>query len=184
MLACGTTCFETKCGYGLAREQELRALGLAGALGELVPQTTLSTALLAHAVPDGFSSAQWMGEVEAMMAEVIDLGTVSALDIFVEPIAFSTDDLRTMGELARAAGMMLRVHGEQFERQGTVPVALEAGARSIDHLSVASESDVRSWPTPSARRCCCPRRSSSAPSTGRRDARWPTPVRSSCWPAT
>ena len=142
MLAAGTTAFEGKSGYGLSREAEVRALRLAGELARSVPQTMVSTGLLAHAVPDGYDTASWMREVEAMMPEVLALGTVSALDIFVEEIAFGLEDLRVMGELAQAGGLALRVHGEQFVRLGSVPVAVEAGARSIDHLSVASEADV------------------------------------------
>lgn len=142
MLAAGTTTFEMKSGYGLSREGEIRALRLAAAFALSVPQTTLSTALLAHAVPDGYDAAGWMHEVGEMMGEVLDLGSVSALDIFVETIAFSVSDLAAMGALARAGGLMLRTHVEQFERLGSVPVALTAGARSVDHLSVASDDDV------------------------------------------
>src|SRR5206468_9288661 len=60
MLAHGTTTFETKSGYGLSVAGELRALGLAGRLAAEVPQTTRSTALLAHAVPEGYSADAWM----------------------------------------------------------------------------------------------------------------------------
>src|SRR5205085_10478050 len=67
MLAHGTTTFECKSGYGLSRGGELRALALAAELGKNVPQTTARTALLAHAVPDGYTADTWMDEVEAMV---------------------------------------------------------------------------------------------------------------------
>jgi imidazolonepropionase len=136
MLSGGTTCFECKSGYGLSREGELRALGLAAKLSEQVAQATVSTALLAHAVPPGFDAGRWMDEVEAMLPEVLALGTVSALDIFVESIAFSNQDLERVGALAASAGLALRCHVEQFASHGSVPVALRAGARSVDHLSM------------------------------------------------
>jgi imidazolonepropionase len=142
MLAHGTTTFECKSGYGLSRDGELRALRLAAELEALVPQTTVSTALLAHAIPEGMTAATWMDEVQAMMPEVLDLGTVNALDIFVESIAFSNDDLEVMGELAAAAGLALRTHVEQFGGYRSVPVALRAGARSVDHLSMLHRDDV------------------------------------------
>jgi imidazolonepropionase len=142
MLASGTTCFETKSGYGLSREAELRALRLGRRLEDLVAQTTLSTALLAHSVPEGYDAASWMREVEAMMPEVVSLGTVSALDIFVESIAFSNADLETMGALASAASLALRAHVEQFGGYRSVPVALAAGARSVDHLSTLAAQDI------------------------------------------
>jgi imidazolonepropionase len=142
MLAWGTTTFECKSGYGLSRDGELRALALARELGRQVPQTTVSTALLAHAVPDGYSADSWMHEVEAMMPEVIDGGGVSALDIFVESIAFSNEHLTEMGSLAAAAGFALRSHVEQFGGYRSVPFALAAGARSVDHLSTIHADDV------------------------------------------
>jgi imidazolonepropionase len=142
MLATGTTTFEGKSGYGLARDAELRLLVLAQAMARSVPQTTLSTGLLAHSVPEGFTPATWMDVVEAMMPEVLALGTVSALDIFVESIAFGLPELERMGALATAAGLALRVHGEQLSCMRSVPVALRAGARSIDHLSQIHPDDI------------------------------------------
>ena len=142
MLASGTTAFECKSGYGLSREGELRSLRLARELADRVPQTTVSTALLAHAVPPGFSPGQWMDEVEAMLPEVTEPGSVRALDIFVESIAFSNEDLERMGALAASAGVALRCHVEQFASHRSVPVALAAGARSVDHLSMLGSDDL------------------------------------------
>ncbi len=142
MLAAGTTTFECKSGYGLSRDGELRALRLASELEPLVAQTTVSTALLAHAVPDGYSADGWMELVQAMMPEVIELARVSALDIFVESIAFENRHLELIGELAAAAGLALRCHVEQFSSHRSVPVALAAGARSADHLSMIDPADV------------------------------------------
>ncbi len=142
MLAAGTTAFECKSGYGLSREGELRALRLAHELDAEVAQTTLSTALLAHSVPAGWTADGWMAEVESMMPEVLATGTVSALDIFVESVAFGNEHLELMGELAAAAGLALRCHVEQFGGFRSVPVALAAGARSVDHLSTMHPEDI------------------------------------------
>ncbi|HET8977663.1 MAG TPA: imidazolonepropionase [Solirubrobacteraceae bacterium] len=142
MLATGTTTFECKSGYGLSRQNEMRALVLARELEIQVPQTTVSTALLAHAVPDGYTADDWMAVVQEMMPEVISAGSVTALDIFVESIAFSNEHLTMMGALAGAAGLALRTHVEQFGGLRSVPVALEAGARSVDHLSTIGPEDI------------------------------------------
>jgi imidazolonepropionase len=142
MLASGTTTFECKSGYGLSREGELRALELARTLGSRVAQTTTSTALLAHSVPPLYSADEWMDEVETMMPEVVRPGSVSALDIFVESIAFSNEDLTRMGALAADAGLALRAHVEQFGGLRSVPVALAARARSVDHLSTLDDDDI------------------------------------------
>ena len=135
MLRHGTTTFECKSGYGLSIEAELRSLRLAAELGDRVPQTTRSTALLAHAIPDGHTGDSWMDAVEDVMPQVRDETAASALDIFVESVAFANQHLERIGTVAREHGMDLRTHVEQLATHGSVPVALEAGARSVDHLS-------------------------------------------------
>ena len=140
MLRAGTTTFECKSGYGLSRQGELRALALAGELGRMVEQTTTRTALLAHAVPDGYTADAWMDEVEAMLPEAAQMA--GAVDIFVESIAFGNEHLERLGTLASAAGVALRAHVEQFSTMRSVPVALAHGARSLDHLSRIHQDDI------------------------------------------
>jgi imidazolonepropionase len=142
MLSWGTTTFEGKSGYGLSRDGELRALRLAAELRERVPQTTVATALLAHAVPPGHTADSWMAEIESLVDPVSTDTVAESLDIFVESFAFSNEHLARMGELARAHGLALRAHVEQLATHRSVPVALDAGARSVDHLSRMHPDDV------------------------------------------
>jgi imidazolonepropionase len=146
MLAHGTTTFECKSGYGLSAEGEVRAVRLAAALAERVAQQTRSTALLAHAVPEGYDSGSWMDAVARMLPDVLAAGAVSALDIYVESVAFSNHDLRRMGELARENSLDLRAHVEQFNANRSVPVAVAAGARSVDHLSCLPDDEIPGLP--------------------------------------
>jgi imidazolonepropionase len=142
MLQHGTTTFECKSGYGLSVDAELRALGLASRLDAAVPQATTSTALLAHAVPEGYDAGGWMDEVETMLPRVVAETRASALDIYVESIGFTNEHLARMGALAAANGLDLRAHVEQFNANRSVPVALEHGARSVDHLSRLHPDDL------------------------------------------
>lgn len=141
MLAHGTTSFECKSGYGLTIEAELRSLRLAAELGTRVPQQTRSTALIAHAIPEGKTAESWLDEVEEAIPEIAQTGA-SALDVYVESVAFGNDDLRRVGEMARAVGLDLRAHVEQFNQNRSVPVAIEAGARSVDHLARLHADDL------------------------------------------
>jgi imidazolonepropionase len=142
MLAHGTTAFECKSGYGLSVEGELRAVRLAAELDPLVPQATTSTGLFAHAVPEGYEADGWMEEVARIVERLGPGSRVSALDIYVESIAFTNDNLRALGRIASGAGLDLRAHVEQFNANRSVPVALECGARSVDHLSRLAPEDV------------------------------------------
>jgi imidazolonepropionase len=144
MLEHGTTTFETKSGYGMSVEGELRALGLAARLGESVVQQVASTALLAHALPSDYDVDGWMAEVALMAAQVAEEKSATALDIYVESVAFDNQQLRRMGELAQEHGFDLRAHVEQFNSNRSVPVALEVGARSVDHLACLHPDDLKS----------------------------------------
>ena len=144
MLEHGTTTFETKSGYGMSVEGELRALGLAARLGESVVQQVASTALLAHALPSDYDVDGWMAEVALMAAQVAEEKSATALDIYVESVAFDNQQLRRMGELAQEHGFDLRAHVEQFNSNRSVPVALEVGARSVDHLACLHPDDLES----------------------------------------
>jgi imidazolonepropionase len=133
MRAHGTTTLEAKTGYGLSRDGELRAVRLAHALG-----ADRVTGLFAHAVPEGFTPGEWMDEVDTLAAEA----DVDALDIYVESVAFRNEDLERLGAIARREGVPLRAHVEQFNANRSVPVALAAGARSVDHLACLHPDDL------------------------------------------
>jgi imidazolonepropionase len=133
MLAHGTTTFEAKTGYGLSCDAELRLVRLARELG-----ADAVTGLFAHAIPPGTDAAAWMDEVDALAAEA----DVDALDIYVESVAFRNEDLERLGEIARREGVPLRAHVEQFNANRSVPVALAAGARSVDHLACLHPDDL------------------------------------------
>lgn len=143
MLAHGTTTFETKSGYGLAIDAETRALRLAGSLARAVEQDVASTALVAHAVPDGFDAGGWLDAVEAALPGMLAATAVQALDVYVESVAFTNAHLERVGALAAERRLDLRAHVEQFAQHRSVPVALDAGARSLDHLACLHPDDLR-----------------------------------------
>ena len=137
MLRAGTTTFESKSGYGLDRDTELASLrAIAGGGG--VP-----TWLGAHAVPPEFGDAD--AYVDFMLAEVLPEAAklAEAADVFLERGAFDAAQARRYLEACAAAGLALRLHGDQFTEQGSVPLAIELGARSVDHLEATGHDGVR-----------------------------------------
>jgi imidazolonepropionase len=80
-----------------------------------------------------------MDVVDELAAEA----DVDALDIFVESVAFTNQDLERLGEIAAREGVPLRAHVEQFATHRSVPVALAAGARSVDHLACLHPDDIQ-----------------------------------------
>jgi imidazolonepropionase len=143
MFRTGTLGLECKSGYGGSVDGELRQLQLAAVLGAEAPQARVAvTALLAHTVPDGYDADGWMEEVARLVPRVASERLAQALDIYVESVAFGNEHLELLGELATAHGLYLRAHVEQFATHRSVPVALAAGARSVDHLACLHSDDI------------------------------------------
>ena len=66
-----------------------------------------------------------------------------AADVFLERGAFDATQARRYLTACRAAGLSLRLHGDQFTEQGAIPLAIELGARSVDHLEATGDDGVR-----------------------------------------
>ena len=137
MLRAGTTTFESKSGYGLDRETELASLRAIAAAGGI------PTWLGAHAVPPEYADAGAYLDfaLEEVLPEAARLA--EAADVFVERGAFDVAQARRYLEACRAAGLVLRLHADQFTEQGALDLAVELGARSVDHLEATGPDGVR-----------------------------------------
>jgi imidazolonepropionase len=136
MLARGTTTFEGKSGYGLDRDTELAQLEAVRAAGGI------PTWLGAHAVPpeqpDADAYVDWA--IEHVLPDAAQIAV--AADVFVERGTFDVDQARRYLLACRDAGLVLRLHGDQLSEIGAVPLAIELGARSVDHLEATGPEGV------------------------------------------
>jgi imidazolonepropionase len=137
MLHAGTTTFEAKSGYGLDRETELTSLRA------IADEGGIPTWLGAHAVPPEFDDAD--AYLDFALAEILPEAAeiAEAADVFLERGAFDRDQARRYLEACRDTGLALRLHGDQFSEQGAIPLAVELGARSVDHLEATGDEGVR-----------------------------------------
>jgi imidazolonepropionase len=138
MRAQGTTTVEIKSGYGLTVRDEVRALRLAA---EVTAETTF---LGAHVVP---ADADRDAYVALVAGEMLAACAPHArwIDVFCEPgspHAFDADEARTVLLAGRAAGLGLRVHGNQLGPGPGVALAVELGAASVDHCTHLCGADV------------------------------------------
>ena len=144
MLAHGTTALELKTGYGLSVEGELRQARLARRLAsEVAAQTCTVTLLACHAVPEGMARGDWVrAACDELIPAAAAQGLVDAVDIYVEDIAFSLEDLEEVAAAAASARLPLRVHADQLGQSGAAEMAVRLGARSADHLNQCSDEGV------------------------------------------
>jgi imidazolonepropionase len=136
MLRAGTTTFEGKSGYGLDRETELASLRAVRAAAG-VP-----TWLGAHAVPPEHADAD--AYLDFALTEVLPEAAqlAEAADVFLERGAFDAAQARRYLEACRDRGLALRLHGDQFSEAGAIPLAIELGARSVDHLEATGPDGI------------------------------------------
>ena len=143
MLAAGTTSFETKSGYGLSVDAELRQLRLAGLLSTMVSQRVVPTCLAAHAIPEGMDAGAWISlAAEELLPKAVELGLCTAVDIYVETIAFALEHAARLAHVAEQLELRKRVHADQLADNQTASFATRWGYATCDHLNNTSPEGV------------------------------------------
>ena len=143
MLRAGTTSFETKSGYGLSLDAELRQLRLAGLLSTMVRQRVVPTCLAAHAIPEGMDAGAWISVAsEELLPKAVELGLCNAVDIYVETIAFALEHAARLAHVAEQLELRKRVHADQLADNQTASFATRWGYATCDHLNNTSPEGV------------------------------------------
>jgi len=133
----GTTTVEAKSGYGLTIEDEVKILRAMRRVGETTPLRVVSTFLGAHEIPEeyGDRSDDYVDLiVNEMLPYVTSQKLVEFCDIFCESKVFNLEQARRILTAAKARGLGLRMHADQFTSFGASDLAAELGAKTCDHL--------------------------------------------------
>ncbi len=133
----GTTTLEIKTGYGLDVVTERRLARLAAEVTDEV------TFLGAHVVPPEYAGSA-DAYVSLVEGEMLDAVAPSArwVDAFCEEGAFTAEQSRRVLEAGRAAGLGIRVHGNQLGPGEGVRLAVDLGAAAVDHCTHLTDDDV------------------------------------------
>jgi len=135
MRATGTGAVEVKTGYGLDAANELKMLEAILAVQAVWPAPVVPTLLLGHALDA--SNPRQVEDMCAALERAADLAPGAAVDAYCEDGAWSVDMCRTLFAKARRLGVPVRLHADQFNPLGGLALALEFGARSVDHLEAS-----------------------------------------------
>ena len=100
----------------------------------------------AHVVPAEFRSSR-QTYIDLVTGPMLEACAPHAkwIDVFCEPHsahAFTEEESRQVMEAGRAAGLGMRVHGNQLGHGPGVRLAVELGAASVDHCTYLSDEDV------------------------------------------
>jgi imidazolonepropionase len=138
----GTTTIEAKSGYGLNLETEIRMLE---AMRKEPQLEVVPTYLGAHALPPEYSNnrAAFIDGVIRHLEIIANRKLAEFCDVFVEPGVFTPDEARRIFAKARAVGLHIKIHADEFQSSGGAALAVEIGATSADHLGAISDADVQ-----------------------------------------
>ena len=141
----GTTTIEAKSGYGLTVEDEIKILRAMRRTAETTPLRIVPTFLGAHEIPEEFAERP-DSYLDLVVNEMIPRITARNLaefcDIFCESKVFNLDQARRVLTAAKAHGLGLRMHADQFSSFGASDLAAELGATTCDHLEQTQPASI------------------------------------------
>ena len=144
MLRMGTTTVESKSGYGLSVESELRMLWASRELARLQPIDIASTFLGAHALPPDQPREHYVRSIiEEMIPQVAQEGLAEFCDAFCEEGYFTLAETREVLEAGLAHGLKPKLHLDQYHYSGAARLAAELKCVSVDHLNFTPPDEAR-----------------------------------------
>lgn len=141
----GTGAIEIKSGYGLSKESELKMLRVATRLKDLDLIPVKRTFLGAHAIPPEYKENP-QAYLDLMLNEVLpqalEEGLVDYIDIFCEKNYFNLEHTEQVLLAAKKHGIKAKIHVNQFNSFGGVPLCVKHHAKSVDHLEELNDQDL------------------------------------------
>jgi imidazolonepropionase len=150
MLRHGTTTVESKSGYGLTLEAELKMLQVNRQLQSCQPDEDpvridiISTFLGAHDFPPGIPRERYVTQlVDEMIPRVAAEGLAEFCDVYCDDGYYTVEESRRILEAGRAAGLKPKIHTDAYSAIGGAAMAAELRVVSADHLNYAGPEDFR-----------------------------------------
>ena len=138
MIKHGVLTIESKSGYGLDKENELKQLRVSNQLADKYNLDIKHTFLGPHAVPEEAESNEaFLEEMIELLPEVRKYADFA--DIFCETGVFSVEESKRYMEKAKEAGFKVKIHADEIDPLGGLELAIDEEAISADHLVASSE---------------------------------------------
>lgn len=146
MLEHGTTTIESKSGYGLNFEDEIKMLRVNKKLSDIHPIDIVSTYLGAHAVPPEYKDNR-EGYIDYIINTVIpyvaDNKLADFVDCFCEEGVFSVEEARKILLAGKSKGMKIKIHVDEIVSIKGAELSAELNATSAEHLVSASDDGIK-----------------------------------------
>jgi imidazolonepropionase len=142
-LRCGTTTVESKSGYGLTVDDELKILRVMRRLDQETQLEIVPTFLGAHAAPRKTHADEYVDLViNEMLPRVVSENLAEFCDVFCECGYFDIEQSSRVLSAAKSLGLKLRIHADQLSNSGAAKLAAELKAITADHLEKTGEHGI------------------------------------------
>lgn len=136
MIVSGTTTLESKSGYGLDRDTEIKQLAVNKLLDEHLPADIVSTYLGAHGWPPERKKEDYLNFLlEEMIPFIGTEGLADFCDIWCDEGHYSAAESRLVLEKGLENGLKAKIHTGAYSYVGGADVAASLRAVSADHLN-------------------------------------------------
>ncbi|HJE00851.1 imidazolonepropionase [Staphylococcus auricularis] len=140
MIQHGVLAVESKSGYGLNHENELKQLRVSRRLADRFNLDMKHTFLGPHAVPkEAESNEAFLQQMIDLLPEMKDYADFA--DIFCETGVFSVEESKRYMQAAKEQGFKVKIHADEIDPLGGLGLAIDEGAITGDHLVASSEED-------------------------------------------
>ncbi|GAA0178259.1 imidazolonepropionase [Clostridium sediminicola] len=146
MLLHGTTTIESKSGYGLDRQSEIKILEVNRELDSKHPIDIVSTYLGAHAMPMEYKDnreAYLESIIEKDIPWVVENNLAEFIDVFCEEGVFTVEESRRVLLAGKRAGLKSKIHADEIKSIGGAELSGELKAISAEHLVAASDKGIK-----------------------------------------
>jgi len=146
MMEYGTTTIETKSGYGLDTENEIKSLLAAKEMNLEHPIDIVSTFLGAHAVPpeyEGKTGKYVELIVSEMIPRIVKEELAEFCDVFCEKGIFSTEQTKKILLTAIKYGMKPQIHIDEIVDSNGALLAAELNAVQVGHMLKSNDKGLK-----------------------------------------
>ncbi len=145
IISAGTGALEIKSGYGLCIESEIKMLRVIKRIKENIKIPIKATLLAAHAYPKKYKENH-QGYIDIIINKIIPQVKAEKLadyiDVFCERNYFSVEEMEQVLIAGKDAGLIPKVHVNQFSILGGISKAVQLNALSVDHLEELGDGDI------------------------------------------
>ncbi|MEH7129665.1 imidazolonepropionase [Neobacillus drentensis] len=136
MLEYGITTVESKSGYGLTTESEIKLLEVSRRLNEETPLDVLNTFLGAHGFPENLTKSEYLGVIiNEMIPQVGERRLAEFCDVWCDDGYFTAEESEIILKAGLEYGMKPKIHADAYSYIGGTDLAAKMKMVSVDHLN-------------------------------------------------